>query len=103
MQTNRPKNGALGFLACALAGTFWGCGFFFGKIALAEMSVGHMVFYRFFFAVLGLMPLIVTRRPRFGAKGWRTLMVGALLGVPVQFLLQFRALSMTTVDRKSVV
>jgi len=24
-----------------------GCGFFFGKIALDEMSVGHMVLYRF--------------------------------------------------------
>ena len=29
---------------------FWGCGFFFGKIALAEMNSGAMVLYRFLFA-----------------------------------------------------
>ena len=31
----------LGFLACALASSFWGCGFFFGKIALTEMPVAR--------------------------------------------------------------
>ena len=43
----RPRHRALGFLACAAAGTLWGTGFFFGKIALREVSVGHMVLYRF--------------------------------------------------------
>jgi drug/metabolite transporter (DMT)-like permease len=102
MQTGLKKNRTLGFLACALAGSFWGCGFFFGKIALAEMSVGHMVFYRFVFATLGLMPLIVTRRPHFTASEWRTLLIGSFLGVPVQFLLQFRGLSLTTVSHASL-
>ncbi len=47
------KREALGFGACAVASSLWGCGFFFGKIALAEMSVGHMVLYRFLFAMRG--------------------------------------------------
>ncbi|MBV8672845.1 MAG: hypothetical protein JOZ33_05380, partial [Acidobacteriaceae bacterium] len=40
----------LGYGACALAGTLWGTGFYWGKIALTQLSVGHMVLYRFFFA-----------------------------------------------------
>jgi len=36
----------LGFAACFLASALWGCGFYFGKIALAEMNVGQMVLYR---------------------------------------------------------
>ena len=33
----------LGYGACAMAGCLWGTGFYFGKLALREMSVGHMV------------------------------------------------------------
>ena len=92
----------LGFLACALASSFWGCGFFFGKIALAEMSVGAMVLYRFLFATLGLLPLLFTHRPQFNASEWRTLLLASLLGVPLQFLLQFKGLSLTTVSHASL-
>ncbi len=92
----------LGFLACALASSLWGCGFYFGKIALAEMSVGAMVFYRFAFASLVLAPLLFTHRPRFNAAEWRTLLIAAFLGVPLQFLLQFRGLSLTTVSHASL-
>jgi len=93
---------ALGFAAAALASSFWGCGFYFGKIALEEMSVGSMVFYRFFFATLGLLPLLVTNRPRFTAAEWRTLLWAGFLGVPLQFLLQFKGLSLTTVSHASL-
>jgi drug/metabolite transporter (DMT)-like permease len=96
------RNRLLGFLACALASSFWGCGFFFGKIALAEMSVGAMVLYRFLFATLGLLPLLFTHRPHFNASEWRTLLLASLLGVPLQFLIQFKGLSLTTVSRASL-
>ena len=96
------SNRTLGFLACALAGSFWGCGFFFGKIALAEMSVGSMVFYRFIFATLGLAPLLFTHRPGLNASEWRTLLFASFLGVPIQFLLQFHGLSLTTVSHASL-
>jgi drug/metabolite transporter (DMT)-like permease len=96
------KNRTLGFLAAALASSFWGCGFFFGKIALAEMNVGAMVFYRFAFATLGLLPLLITHRPRFNAAEWRTLLLASFLGVPLQFLFQFKGLSLTTVSHASL-
>ncbi len=97
----------LGFLAAALASSFWGCGFFFGKIALAEMNVGAMVFYRFAFATLGLLPLLITHPPHlnapaFTAQEWRTLLIASFLGVPLQFLLQFKGLSITTVSHASL-
>ncbi len=96
------RHKALGFGACALASSFWGCGFFFGKIALMEMSFAHMVLYRFLFAMVGLLPLIVTHRPGLNAKEWGVLAAASFLGVPLQFLIQFYALSITTVSHASL-
>ena len=92
----------LGFAACAGAGALWGTGFFFGKIALAEMSVGHMVFYRFLFAAIAFLPVVLMHRTRIPAHHWRLLLLGAFLGVPLQFLLQFKGLSLTTVAHASL-
>ncbi len=80
----------------------WGCGFFFGKIALREMNVGAMVFYRFVFATLGLLPLMLTHKPRLSAKEWRLLLIGSFFGIPLQFLIQFYGLSLTTVSHASL-
>jgi len=102
MKTTLGKHRTLGFLAAMLASSFWGCGFFFGKIALREMNVGAMVFYRFAFALLGLLPLILTHRPRFNAAEWRMLILASFLGVPLQFILQFKGLSLTTVSHASL-
>jgi drug/metabolite transporter (DMT)-like permease len=96
------KRRALGFAACALASTFWGCGFFFGKIALKEMSFAHMVLYRFLFAIVLLLPLLVTHRPKLNRREWGLLLAASFLGVPLQFLLQFYALSITTVSHASL-
>jgi drug/metabolite transporter (DMT)-like permease len=102
VRANNFQHRIRGFAACAAAGTFWGCGFFFGKIVLAEMNVGAMVFYRFLFASLGLLPLLFTHPPRFNASEWRTLLFAAFLGVPAQFLIQFRGLQLTTVSHASL-
>lgn len=96
------KHRAIGFLSCALASAFWGCGFFFGKIALAEMGFAHMVLYRFLFALAPLLPLLVTHRPGLNGKEWRTLALAAFLGIPVQFLIQFYGLSLTTVSHAAL-
>jgi drug/metabolite transporter (DMT)-like permease len=101
-QTLNPKRRTLGFAACFLASSFWGCGFYFGRIALDEMNVGAMVFYRFFFASLVLLPVLVTHKPSLSAKEWRTLLIASFLGVPLQFLLQFYGLSLTTVSHASL-
>src|SRR6266702_8680363 len=96
------KHKTLGFAACAIASTLWGCGFFFGKIALAEMGVGAMVLYRFLFATLVLIPLLFTHKPGLNRREWGTLLFCAFLGIPVQFLLQFRGLSLTTVSHAAL-
>src|SRR6201996_3053263 len=96
------KRRALGFGACALASSLWGCGFFFGKIALAEMSFAHMVLYRFLFAMVVLLPLLVTHRPGLKRREWGLLLVASFLGVPLQFLFQFYGLSITTVSHASL-
>jgi drug/metabolite transporter (DMT)-like permease len=92
----------LGYGACALAGSLWGTGFFFGKIALAEMGVAHMVLYRFLFACVVLVPLVWRHPPRFSRAEWRVLLLASFLGVPVQFLVQFYGLSLTTVSHAAL-
>jgi drug/metabolite transporter (DMT)-like permease len=92
----------MGYGACALAGTLWGTGFYFGRLALDEMSVEHMVFYRFLFASLGMMPAALGNRVRFTRDEMRTLLLAAVFGIPVQFLLQFHGLAMTTVSHASL-
>ncbi len=92
----------LGYGACALAGCFWGTGFYFGKVVLAEMSSAHMVLYRFLFACLGLLPFALRHAPRFTRREWRLLLIASFLGIPVQFLVQFYGLSLTTVSHASL-
>jgi drug/metabolite transporter (DMT)-like permease len=104
-QSGRRSNGRtrfLGYGACALAGTLWGTGFFFGRIALDEMSVEAMVLYRFLFACLGMLPVLVTNRVRLTRSETRTLLLAAAFGIPIQFLLQFHGLARTTVSHASL-
>ncbi len=92
----------LGYGACALAGSLWGTGFYFGRLALNEMSVEHMVLYRFLFACLGMLPVLLLHRVRFTGSEFRLLLISATFGVPVQFLLQFHGLARTTVSHASL-
>jgi len=89
-------------LALATAGSLWGTGFFFGKIALAEMPVATMVFYRLVFACAGLLPFLLFERPGFDGREWAWVLAAGVLGVPVQFLVQFKGLSLTTVSHASL-
>jgi drug/metabolite transporter (DMT)-like permease len=94
----------LGYGACALAGTLWGTGFYFGRLAMNEMSVEHMVLYRFLFACLGMLPVLLMNRGRLRLTGseLRTLLLCAALGIPIQFLIQFHGLALTTVSHASL-
>jgi drug/metabolite transporter (DMT)-like permease len=100
--SGRPRGVLLGYGACALAGTLWGTGFYFGRIALNEMSVAHMVLYRFWFATAGMLPVALRQRVRLTWPETRTLLICAFLGVPLQFLLQFQGLAHTTVSHASL-
>jgi drug/metabolite transporter (DMT)-like permease len=97
-----PRLAFLGYAACALAGCLWGTGFYFGRLALNEMSVEHMVLYRFLFASLGMLPVVLLKRVRLTGGEIRLLLVCAALGVPIQFLIQFHGLALTTVSHASL-
>ncbi|HUY95601.1 MAG TPA: EamA family transporter, partial [Terracidiphilus sp.] len=92
----------LGYGACALAGCLWGTGFYFGRLALNEMSVEYMVLYRFLFACVGLLPVAIMERVRLTWPETRLLLIAAALGVPIQFLLQFHGLALTTVSHAAL-
>ena len=100
----------LGYGACAAAGCLWGTGFYFGKLALREMGVGHMVLYRFLFASLGMVPILLaaggqSKGPRWANWTGRekgTLLLSSALGIPIQFLLQFEGLAHTTVSHAAL-
>jgi drug/metabolite transporter (DMT)-like permease len=101
---SNPRTLFLGYAACALAGTLWGTGFYFGRLALNEMSVEYMVLYRFLFACLGMIPVLVVhrRRLRFTSSELRIILVCAAVGIPIQFLIQFHGLALTTVSHASL-
>lgn len=92
----------LGYGACALAGCLWGTGFYFGRLALNEMSVEYMVLYRFLFACVGMLPVALLNRVRLTRDETRWLLISAAFGIPIQFLLQFHGLAQTTVSHASL-
>jgi len=92
----------MGYGACALAGCLWGTGFYFGRLALNEMSVEYMVLYRFLFASLGVLPIALTQRVRLTRSEVGILLTSTAFGIPVQFLLQFHGLALTTVSHASL-
>jgi len=104
--TNQIKTGRrilfLGYGACALAGCLWGTGFYFGRLAMDEMSVEYMVLYRFLFACVGMIPVLLLNRVRLTAGEIRLLLISAAFGIPIQFLLQFHGLDRTTVSHASL-
>ena len=63
-----------------------------------------MVLYRFLFASLGMLPIVLANRSRFRLtpSEMRTLLVSAAFGIPIQFLLQFHGLALTTVSHASL-
>ncbi len=89
-------------LALATAGCLWGTGFFFGKLALTEMSVPNMVLFRLGFACVGLVPVIFCVRSHFNTSEWAWVFAASVLGVPIQFLVQFKGLSLTTVSHAAL-
>jgi len=91
---------AVGYAACALAGSFWGMGFFFGKVAFSQLAVGHFLLYRFLFACAGMLPII--QAPHFSPREWKLLVAASCLGIPLQFMIQFYGLKLTTVSHAAL-
>ncbi len=103
-QIHRRSHSVWPVVSLAAAGCLWGTGFLFGKIAFAEMSVFENCGYRFIFGSLGLLPILWKRPPRFrDRRAWTLLLVACVIGVPVQFLMQFKGLQLTTVSHASLI
>ena len=97
------KNSWLAPIALAIAGCFWGTGFFFGKIALEELDVTENVTLRFLCASILLLPVLVRNWKRPTLRHMGMLVASSLISVPIQFLLQFRGLQLTTVSHASLI
>jgi drug/metabolite transporter (DMT)-like permease len=90
------------YVALAAAGSLWGTGFLFGKIALEELAVPHMILFRLSLAACGFLPILLARGSAIRREDWPTLLAAALLGVPLLFLVQFEGLSRTTVSHAAL-
>jgi len=94
------------YAALATAGCLWGTSFLLGKIAFRELSVSHMLTYRFVFASIGLLPFVFTRDMRrqrgHDAQLLGQLLLTAVVGVPIQFLVQFGGLARTSASHASL-
>lgn len=90
------------YLFLAAAGTFWGLGFPFGKAALASMPVSAMVTYRFIAASVVLLPLLLRGGLRIEKRDWLKFIVAAALYIPIQFLVQFEGLWLTSVTHAAL-
>ena len=88
----------------AAAGCLWGMGFLFGKITFVEMTVSENVGYRFIFGSLGRAPILWRRPPTgLGSRALGLILVASIVGVPIQFLLQYKGLEATTVSHASLI
>ncbi|HEX3927920.1 MAG TPA: DMT family transporter [Gemmatimonadales bacterium] len=92
----------LALTALAVAGVLWGTSFIFGKIALEELSVGHMLLYRFVIASVAFLPLMARGEMRLNRQDWLMVLGAAAIGVPLQFLLQFEGLAHTTASHAAL-
>src|ERR1051326_8281700 len=98
------ENGSrLAVLFLAIAGCLWGTGFLFGKIALREMSVTENVTFRFACGAVVLLPFLLKSWKPFRGRDLWMLMIISVVGVPVQFLIQFTGLQFTTVSHASLI
>ncbi|MGH9736457.1 MAG: DMT family transporter [Candidatus Acidiferrales bacterium] len=92
--------------ALAMAGCFWGTGFFFGKIDFLEMTVSENATFRFLFACIPLIPFAFRKNALFRERNWPDIWlfaVATVIGFPVQFLIQFKGLQLTSVSHASLI
>lgn len=66
------------------------------------MTVFENCAYRFIFGSAALLPILLRHKTVFPWRDLKLLLLTAVLGVPVQFLIQFKGLSLTTVSHASL-
>jgi drug/metabolite transporter (DMT)-like permease len=90
------------YLALAAAGLLWGTSFLLAKIALAELTVAHMLLYRLSLAAVAFVPILAMQGTAIRREDWLTLLAAAVLGVPLVFLVQFEGVARTTVSHAAL-
>lgn len=89
--------------ALALSGCLWGTGFLFGKFAMEEMTVSENVAFRFVTGAVVLLPVVIRYWKPYRGKELVLLLIASVIGVPLQFLIQFKGLQLTTVSHASLI
>ncbi len=89
--------------ALALSGSLWGTGFLFGKFAMQEMTVSENVAFRFLAGVIPLIPIAFRYWKPYRGEELALLLFASIIGIPVQFLIQFQGLQLTTVSHASLI
>lgn len=102
-EPERGVKSLLPIISLALAGCLWGTGFLFGKIALGETTVSENVAFRFLCGSIVLLPCLLRNRIRLRGKDLWLLALASVIGVPLQFLVQFAGLRLTTVSHASLI
>ena len=102
----RSRSRTAGFIALAAAGSIWGTPFVLGKWALEELSVAHMILLRFMFAS-GVLAMVYLRdrkanRRRLTRGEFGLAVIAGVVGVPIQYLVQYEGLARTTVSHASL-
>lgn len=75
----------------------------FGKIALEQMTVAENVAFRLLTGALLLVPVAVRHWKPFRGRELWILLLACVIGIPVQFLIQFYGLALTTVSHASLI
>jgi drug/metabolite transporter (DMT)-like permease len=92
----------LAMTALAAAGCLWGTGFLFAKIAFREIGVLANVSLRFLFGTVVLAPLFFRKTRKFRRRDFWLMVLASLVGIPSQFLIQFKGVSLTTASHASL-
>ena len=98
----QDSHALLANVCLAIAGASWGTGFLFAKIAFGEMTVFENVLFRFLFASAVLVPVFFCRMRKFSRRDFWLLAGASAIGVPLQFLVQFKGLELTTVSHAAL-
>jgi drug/metabolite transporter (DMT)-like permease len=92
----------LAMTALAAAGCLWGTGFLFAKIAFREMGVVANVSLRFLFGSIVLAPMFFRKTRKFRRRHFWLMVLASFVGIPLQFLIQFKGVSLTTRSHASL-
>jgi drug/metabolite transporter (DMT)-like permease len=85
------------------ASVLWGATLVFAKVALTQLSVFHLLLYRFGLASCVLLPLLLLYRRRLDPKDAGVLLLIGFLTVPATYFLQFTGLAHTSASGAALI